>query len=148
MVNSCLECIHCLAGEEQYRLASSTGTYGAPDRDGTITQGGYSTHNHWGAGPGKEIAIVGLGGLGHMAVKIAHAMGAEVTVLSQTLKKHDDELMLGADHIHATSEPETFTRWAGSFDVRSQDACHQRNAVTCGDTQSQITEIPSFVSLS
>ena len=44
----------------------------------------YSPLNHWGAGPGKNVAIVGMGGLGHMGVKIAHAMGAEVTVLSQT----------------------------------------------------------------
>ena len=52
----------------------------------------YSPLNHWGAGPGKKVAIVGLGGLGHMAVKIAHAMGAEVTVLSQSLKKQEDGL--------------------------------------------------------
>lgn len=44
----------------------------------------FSPLNHWGAGPDKKIAVVGMGGLGHMAVKIAHAMGAEVTVLSQT----------------------------------------------------------------
>ena len=47
----------------------------------------YAPLRHWNAGPGKEVAIVGLGGLGHMAVKIAHALGAEVTVLSQSLKK-------------------------------------------------------------
>lgn len=47
----------------------------------------YSPLRHWGAGPGKKVAVVGLGGLGHMAVKQAHAMGAEVTVLSQSLKK-------------------------------------------------------------
>ncbi len=47
----------------------------------------YSPLRHWNAGPGKEVAIVGLGGLGHMGVKIAHALGAEVTVLSQSLKK-------------------------------------------------------------
>ena len=120
-----------------------TGTYGAVDRDGTITQGGYSTHvvvtedfvvtipegieldvaapllcagittysplNHWGAGPGKKVAVVGLGGLGHMAVKIAHAMGAEVTVLSQSLKKQEDGLRLGADHYYATSDENTFS---------------------------------------
>src|SRR6478672_4747163 len=50
----------------------------------------YSPLRHWGAGPGKKVAVVGLGGLGHMAVKIAHAMGAEVTVLSQSLKKQED----------------------------------------------------------
>ena len=58
-----------------------------------------------------------MGGLGHMAVKIAHAMGAEVTVLSQTLKKQEDGLRLGADHYFATSDPDTFERLAGSFDL-------------------------------
>ena len=151
MVNSCGECANCQAGEEQYCLAGNTGTYGAVDRDGTITQGGYSTHvvvtetfvvsipegigldvaapllcagittysplHHWGAGPGKKVAVVGLGGLGHMAVKIAHAMGAEVTVLSQSLKKQEDGLRLGADHYYATSDENTFTDLAGSFDL-------------------------------
>lgn len=151
MVNSCGECTHCQAGEEQYCLAGNTGTYGAVDRDGTITQGGYSTHvvvtenfvvtipdslaldvaapllcagittysplRHWGAGPGKKVAIVGMGGLGHMGVKIAAAMGAEVTVLSQTLSKHDDGVKFGAQRYYATSDPETFAQLAGSFDL-------------------------------
>jgi alcohol dehydrogenase (NADP+) len=77
----------------------------------------YSPLRHWGAGPGKKVAVVGLGGLGHMAVKLAHAMGAEVTVLSQSLKKQDDGLRLGADDYYATSDPETFERLAGSFDL-------------------------------
>ncbi|WP_423798442.1 NAD(P)-dependent alcohol dehydrogenase [Neobacillus sp. SAB-20_R2A] len=77
----------------------------------------YSPLRHWGAAPGKRIAVVGLGGLGHMAVKLAHAMGAEVTVLSQTLKKKEDGLKLGADHYYATSDPETFKKLAGSFDL-------------------------------
>ena len=77
----------------------------------------FSPLNHWGAGPGKKVAIVGLGGLGHMGVKIAHAMGAEVTVLSQSLKKQEDGLRLGADHFYATSDPATFEVLAGSFDL-------------------------------
>ena len=77
----------------------------------------YSPLKHWGAGPGKKVAIVGLGGLGHMGVKIAHALGAEVTVLSQTLSKQDDGLKLGADHYYATSDDETFDELAGSFDL-------------------------------
>jgi uncharacterized zinc-type alcohol dehydrogenase-like protein len=77
----------------------------------------YSPLNHWGAGPGRKVAVVGLGGLGHMAVKIAHAMGAEVTVLSQSLKKQEDGLRLGADHYYPTSDPETFEKLAGSFDL-------------------------------
>ncbi|MFD9908903.1 NAD(P)-dependent alcohol dehydrogenase [Streptomyces sp. NPDC059063] len=77
----------------------------------------YSPLAHWNAGPGKKVAVVGLGGLGHMAVKIAHAMGAEVTVLSQTLRKQDDGLKLGADHYYATGDPATFERLAASFDL-------------------------------
>ncbi|MET8768177.1 NAD(P)-dependent alcohol dehydrogenase [Streptomyces sp. NPDC004658] len=77
----------------------------------------YSPLSHWNAGPGKKVAVVGLGGLGHMAVKIAHAMGAEVTVLSQSLRKKDDGLKLGADHYHATSDPKTFEELAGTFDL-------------------------------
>lgn len=77
----------------------------------------YSPLNHWSAGPGKKVAIVGMGGLGHMGVQIAHAMGAEVTVLSRTLNKKEDGLALGADHYYATSETETFEKLAGEFDL-------------------------------
>ncbi|HXV31677.1 MAG TPA: NAD(P)-dependent alcohol dehydrogenase [Sinorhizobium sp.] len=77
----------------------------------------YSPLRHWKAGPGKKVAIVGMGGLGHMGVKLAHAMGAEVTVLSQTLSKKEDGLKLGADHYYATNDPETFKALAGSFDL-------------------------------
>nr|WP_275889321.1 NAD(P)-dependent alcohol dehydrogenase [Nakamurella flavida] len=151
MVNSCRECDNCLAGMEQYCLNGNTGTYAATDKDGTTTQGGYSTHvvvvedfvlkvpeaipyekaapllcagittysplHHWKAGPGKKVAVVGMGGLGHMAVKIAHAMGAEVTVLSQTLSKKDDGLRLGADHYYATKDEETFEKLTNTFDL-------------------------------
>ncbi len=77
----------------------------------------YFPLKHWGAAPGKKVAVVGLGGLGHMAVKIAHALGAEVTVLSQSLRKKDDGLKLGADHYYATSDPATFENLAGTFDI-------------------------------
>ena len=151
MVNSCGECVNCRNGEEQFCVKGNVGTYGSVDRDGTVTQGGYSTHvvvtedfvlripdgidldvaapllcagittysplKHWGAGPGKKVAVVGLGGLGHMAVKLAHAMGAEVTVLSQSLKKQEDGLRLGADHYYATSDASTFETLAGQFDL-------------------------------
>ncbi|MFD3329253.1 NAD(P)-dependent alcohol dehydrogenase [Streptomyces sp. NPDC058701] len=77
----------------------------------------YSPLRHWGAGPGKKVAIVGLGGLGHMGVKIANALGAEVTVLSQSLRKRDDGLKLGASHYYATSDETTFEKLAGHFDL-------------------------------
>ena len=77
----------------------------------------FSPLRHWNAGPGKKVAVIGLGGLGHMGVKLAHAMGAHVTVLSQSLKKMEDGLRLGADEYYATSDPETFSALRGSFDL-------------------------------
>ena len=77
----------------------------------------YSPLRHWGAGPGKKVGIIGLGGLGHMGVKLAHALGADVTVLSQSLKKQHDGERLGADHFYATSDPATYTKLAGNFDL-------------------------------
>jgi uncharacterized zinc-type alcohol dehydrogenase-like protein len=77
----------------------------------------YSPLRHWKAGPGKRVAIIGLGGLGHMGVKLAHAMGAEVTVLSHSLKKKEDGLKMGADHFHATSDPTTFEKLKSRFDL-------------------------------
>ncbi|MDN3444217.1 NAD(P)-dependent alcohol dehydrogenase [Microbacterium sp. APC 3901] len=151
LVNSCGECRNCQRGDEQFCSNGAIFTYGSEDRDGTITQGGYSEQvvvtesfavripdslgldvaapllcagittysplRHWNVGPGTRVAVVGLGGLGHMGVQIAHALGAEVTVLSQTLSKKDDGLRLGADHYYATSDPETFRSLRGSFDV-------------------------------
>jgi uncharacterized zinc-type alcohol dehydrogenase-like protein len=151
MVDSCRECEHCLAGEEQYCSKGMIGTYNAIGKDGRPTEGGYSTHivvdqdfvlnipegisldiaapllcagitlysplKHWGAGPGKQVAIVGLGGLGHMGVKIAHALGAEVTVLSQTMAKQQDAKDLGADHYYATRDAKTFEELGEHFDL-------------------------------
>lgn len=77
----------------------------------------YSPLRTWDAGPGKRVAIIGMGGLGHMGVKIAAAMGAEVTVLSQSLKKQEDALRLGAEHYYATSDPSTFEILSGHFDL-------------------------------
>jgi alcohol dehydrogenase (NADP+) len=77
----------------------------------------YSPLMHWNAGPGKKVAIVGLGGLGHMGVKVAHALGAEVTVLSHSLNKQEDGRRMGADHFFATSDPKTFEKLKGSFDI-------------------------------
>jgi uncharacterized zinc-type alcohol dehydrogenase-like protein len=77
----------------------------------------YSPLRHWGAGPGKRVAVLGFGGLGHMGVKLAHAMGAEVTVLSQSLAKADDGRRLGADAYYATSDPSTFEQLGNRFDL-------------------------------
>lgn len=77
----------------------------------------YSPLNHWKAYEGKNVAVIGMGGLGHMAVQIAHAMGADVTVLSRTLNKKEDGLKLGASHYYATTEELTFEELANSFDL-------------------------------
>jgi alcohol dehydrogenase (NADP+) len=77
----------------------------------------YSPLMHWNAGPGKRVAIIGLGGIGHMGVKIAHALGAEVTVLSHSLNKQEDGRRMGADHFFATSDSKTFEKLKGNFDI-------------------------------
>ena len=77
----------------------------------------YSPLKHWGAGPCKKVAIVGMGGLGHMGVKIAAALGAEVTVLSQSLSKEEDGKAFGAHHYYATKDAETFKKLRGEFDL-------------------------------
>ncbi len=77
----------------------------------------YSPLRHWNAGPGKKVAIVGMGGLGHMGVKLGAAIGADITVLSQSLSKKEDGLKLGAKEYYATSDEETFKKLAGTFDL-------------------------------
>lgn len=77
----------------------------------------YSPLRHWQAGPGKKVAIVGLGGLGHMGVKLAHAMQAEVTVLSHSLAKEADGKRMGADQFLATSDKSTFKKLRSYFDL-------------------------------
>ncbi|MFF3571763.1 NAD(P)-dependent alcohol dehydrogenase [Nocardia jiangxiensis] len=77
----------------------------------------YSPLRHWNAGPGKQVAIIGMGGLGHIGVKIAAALGAEVTVLSQSLGKQEDGRRFGAQHYYATSDEQTFKDLRGRFDL-------------------------------
>jgi uncharacterized zinc-type alcohol dehydrogenase-like protein len=77
----------------------------------------YSPLKYWNAGPGKKVAVMGLGGLGHMGVKFAHAMGAEVTVLSHSPSKEADARKLGADHFVVTSDPAQLKNVKRSFDL-------------------------------
>lgn len=77
----------------------------------------YSPLKRWGAGPGKKVAVVGMGGLGHMGVQIAAALGAEVTVISQTMSKQEDGLKFGAQHYFAMNDPETKKKLRASFDL-------------------------------
>ena len=150
LVDSCGECRHCLAGNEQF-CCESIGTYASVGRDGRPTAGGYSTHivvtegfvlripdalrldvaapllcagiktysplRHWKVGVGSRVAVAGLGGLGHMGVKIAAAMGAEVTVLTRTDSKADDARAFGAAHVRATADGTAFRELRGAFDL-------------------------------
>ncbi|WP_145949147.1 NAD(P)-dependent alcohol dehydrogenase [Paenibacillus sp. Y412MC10] len=77
----------------------------------------YSPLKHWNAGPGKKVAILGMGGLGHLAIQYAHALGAEVTVLSRSMGKKDEAQSFGADDYFSTSDPDTFKMLAGRFDL-------------------------------
>ena len=151
MVDSCGECEQCVADQEQDCLNGTVGTYASVDRDGTVTQGGYSEHvvvderfvlaipegieldvaapllcagitlyspiDRWGVGPGTTVAVVGLGGLGHMGVQLAAAKGAEVTVLSRSLSKADLAAELGAVRTVATGDEGWAEAHRGEFDV-------------------------------
>lgn len=77
----------------------------------------YSPLRHWKAGPGKKVAVIGLGGLGHMGVKLGAAMGAEVTVLSHSPKKAADAIRLGAKHFFSTADEKVFEELQGQFDL-------------------------------
>ncbi len=151
LVDSCGECRHCLAGEEQHCLAPAVPTYNGVGYDGEPTYGGYSRHivvrdrfvvhipaaieladaapllcagittfaplRRWQVGEGTRLLVVGLGGLGHLAVKIACAMGAEVSVLSRTLAKRADSVRFGASRCLASDDSDALGQLAGHFDL-------------------------------
>jgi len=77
----------------------------------------YSPIKHWNVGPGMKVAVMGLGGLGHMGVKFAVAMGAEVTVLSHSPGKESDALAMGAHHFVSTKDAISLVPLAKSFDL-------------------------------
>jgi len=150
MVNSCRHCGPCESGMEQYCENGNVLTYGSKDRDGSMTQGGYSTFNvvdedfvidipdvvdlahagpmmcagitvysplrRWSVGPGKKVGVVGLGGLGHMAVKIAAAMGAEVTVLTTSSAKVEDAKRFGAKTVIVNAQGADLSKYRRSLD--------------------------------
>ncbi len=77
----------------------------------------YSPLREWGAGPGKKVGIMGLGGLGHMGVKHAHAMGAEVTLISHSPSKEEDAKRLGADYFLLLTDKQAMKEHAMTFDL-------------------------------
>jgi len=150
MVNSCRHCSECEVGHENYCLNGNTQTYASKDRDGSITQGGYSTFvvvdedfvinipdaidlaeagpllcaaitvysplRRWSASPGQKVAIVGMGGLGHLAVKLATALGAEVTVFTTSPDKVNDAKRFGAKDVVINKEGADFSKFNHAFD--------------------------------
>ena len=77
----------------------------------------WSPLKHWNAGPGKKVGVVGLGGLGHMAVKLAHALGAEVVLFTSSPGKTEDGKRLGATEVVVSRVPEEVAKHAGSLDL-------------------------------
>lgn len=150
MVDSCRKCSSCQEGLEQYCENGFTGTYNSPDKEGSYTKGGYSSHivvdqrfvlnipknldpaavapllcagittysplRHVGVQRGDKVAILGLGGLGHMGVKLAASFGAEVTVLSRTPNKKMDAEKLGAHRFLLTTDENSLREYLGYFD--------------------------------
>ena len=76
----------------------------------------YSPLRHWNVGPGKKVGIVGIGGLGHMGIKIAHAMGAHVVAFTTSESKRQDAHALGADEVVVSRDADAMAAHAGSFD--------------------------------
>ncbi|WP_058835569.1 NAD(P)-dependent alcohol dehydrogenase [Luteimonas abyssi] len=117
--------------DEQYVLRIPDGI--ALERAAPLLCAGITTYSplrHFGVAPGDRVAVVGLGGLGHMAVKLASAMGAEVTVLSTSEAKRADAMALGAHAFLSTRERSMFRQHAGTFDyiVDTVSAQHDYNA--------------------
>ena len=149
MVNSCGICIECRAGHENFCLNGNTQTYASKDKDGTITQEGYSTFivvvedfvinipdaidladagplmcaaitvysplRRWSVSPGEKVAIIGMGGLGHLAVKLATALGAEVTVFTTSPDKIQDAKRFGAKNVVINKEGADFSKFHHAF---------------------------------
>jgi uncharacterized zinc-type alcohol dehydrogenase-like protein len=90
----------------------------------------YSPMRHWGVTKGKKVGVVGLGGLGHMAVKFAHALGAHVVVFTTSPGKKEDALRLGADEVVVSRNADEMNKHAGSFDfiLDAVSADHDINA--------------------
>jgi uncharacterized zinc-type alcohol dehydrogenase-like protein len=92
----------------------------------------WSPLRHWKAGPGKKIGIVGIGGLGHMGIKLAHAMGAHVVAFTSSESKRNDALALGADEVVISRDPQAMAAHAKSLDliINTVAAPHDLDAYT------------------
>jgi uncharacterized zinc-type alcohol dehydrogenase-like protein len=138
VVDSCRHCDACDECEENYCREGATGTYNGKDRiDGSPTYvlrvpdnldmaaaapllcAGITTYSplrNWNVGPGTKVGVIGLGGLGHMGVKFAKALGAEVTMITTSPAKGDDAKKLGADHVLVSTDKAAMKAAGRSFD--------------------------------
>ena len=97
----------------------------------------YSPMRHWGVTKGKKVGVVGLGGLGHMAIKFAHALGAHVEVFTTSPNKKEDALRLGADQVVISRNKDEISKHVNSFDfiLDAVSAEHEtRSTVLYGTT--------------
>ena len=152
IVDACMQCDNCSEGEEQYCEKRATMTYNGKDRrDGTPTQGGYSSDiltreefvlripdgldpaaaapllcagittwsplQHAQVGPGMRVGVIGLGGLGHMALKFAHALGAQVSLFTTSPSKAEEAKRLGAHAVILSSDSEQMKAARNQFDL-------------------------------
>jgi len=149
MIDSCLSCLSCDDGQEQYCEHGFVGTYNAKEKDGSIAQGGYADRivvrqefvlhvsdkldlkgvapllcagittwsplRHWKVGKGHKVGIVGLGGLGHMGVKFARALGAHVVVFTTSPSKVEDAKRLGAHEVVVSKDAAQMAAHTNSF---------------------------------
>jgi uncharacterized zinc-type alcohol dehydrogenase-like protein len=92
----------------------------------------WSPLRHWGAGPGRKVGVVGIGGLGHMGIKLAHAMGAHTVAFTTSESKRQAAHDLGADEVVISKNPDDMARHAGSFDfiLNTVAASHDLDAYT------------------
>jgi alcohol dehydrogenase (NADP+) len=107
-----------LVVREEFALAVPDGL--DPSKTAPLLCAGITTYSPlrtWNVGPGSRVGVIGLGGLGHMAVKLATAMGADVTVMSRSSDKQADALALGADRLLVSSDEEAMAKAGSSFDL-------------------------------
>ncbi len=90
----------------------------------------YSPMRHWKVGKGQKVGVVGLGGLGHMAVKFAHALGAHTVVFTTSPNKRDDAIRLGADEVVVSKNVDEMEKHVGSFDFII-DLCGRATRYQC-----------------
>lgn len=134
IVDSCKHCAECADGFENY-CDGMVGTYNAPTAVAPLLCAGITTYSplrHWQAGPGKKVGVVGIGGLGHMGIKLAHAMGAHVVAFTTSESKREAARELGADEVVVSRNQRVQLHHEAPFAGRLDDRRHSRDAGDAG----------------